>query len=325
MFSEVKGKIMSEEVKNSEQTAQAKVEQTADTQTPQEKKSCKCFFANNKHAAFAVVGVVGVIIGLVIGLLMGGPSSAIGTTTVPESKLDETLATYNYNGSHKISIRELMEAQGSVDLYKTTDADGKEAYRVPSTEAVNSYVRSQVLLDLADAKGIKVTNEEVLDMLKQTYNVQGEDGLDALAKQFGTTPEKLKELVSNQLKSEKLVKTLMGDGSELPEPPSKPEAPEADAEDKATSEYADYIRKVVGSAWNNDDKKWADENSPYAKTLVGENAFNGETATYAQANIVFSIAAQEYQDMVAKGQAKALETINDAMANTSLTVRTMAQ
>ena len=324
MFSEVKGKIMAEEVKNSEQTADVKDQQTADAQT-QEKKSCKCFFANNKHAAFAFVGIVGVIVGLIIGLLIGGPSSPLGTTTVPESKLDETIATYKYNGDHKITIRELMEAQGSIDLFKTTDKDGKEAYRIPSSEAVTSYVRNQVLIELADSKGIKVSDDEVFEMLKKSYNVDGQEGLDNLAKQFGTTPEKLKDLVVQQIKGEKLVRNLMGDGSELPEPPTKPEAPAEGQENKATAEYADYIRNLVGDAWNNTDKKWADDNSSFAKTLVGDNAFNGETATYTQANIVYSIVAQEYQEKVTKGQTKALDEINAAMANTSLTLRTLAQ
>ncbi len=315
---------MAEEVKNSDQAADVKPQHAAETKAPEEKKS-KCFFANNKHAAFAFVGVVGIIIGLIIGLLMGGPSSPLGTTTVPESKLDETIATYKYNGDHKVTIRELMEAQGNIELFKTTDKDGKEAYRVPSSEAVTSYVRNQVLIELADSKGIKVSDDEIYDVLKKSYNVDGQEGLDNLAKQFGTTPERLKDLVSQQIKGEKLVRNLMGDGADLPDPPAKPEAPAEGEDSKATAGYAEYIRNIVGDAWNNNDKKWNDENSAFAKTLVGDNAFDGETATYTQANIVYSIVAQEYQEKVSKGQTKALDEINAAMANTSLTLRTLAQ
>ncbi len=313
---------MAEEVKNSEQTEKAA---TTDVKASEEKKHSKCFFANNKHAAMAFVGVVGVIIGLVIGLFMGGTTSPLGVTTVPESKLDETIATYKYNGTHKATIREIMEDNGSVDFYKTTDEKGQEVYHVPSSEVVANYVRSQVILDIANEKGIKVTDEEVTEALNHSYHVANEESLASMAKQIGSTPEKIKQMITNQLKKEKLVMDLMGDDGQLPDPPAKPEAPAEGEESEATAAYADYIRNIVGSAWNNETKQWADENSPYAKTLVGENAFDGEKATYSQANVVFSIAAQNYQDMVTKGQTKAFDTINNALANTSLTVRTLAQ
>ncbi len=307
---------MTEEVKNS---PQHKAEMGDTT------KKAKCYFAEHKNAAYAAFAVIGLIVGLLIGsFFLGGPASPLGETQVPASKLDETIATYKYNGNHTVTIRELMEAQGNIDLFKTVDPSGNEVYRVPGSETALSYVRSQILMKFADSKGIKVSNEEVLDTIRTTYGVEGDDNIASLAKQFGTTPEKLKELVAQQLKSEKLVKSLLGDENLDINPPAKPEKPEGD-ESKATEKYAEYIRNTVGDAWNQADGKWANENSPYAMTLVGDNAFNGKTATYSQANTVYSIAVQQFQEEMGKKQAKAIDEINKVMASSSVTVRTLAQ
>ncbi len=307
---------MSEEIKDSQNTAE----------TTSKKESCKCYFANNKKAAYAAVGAICLIIGLLIGsFFLGGPSSALGASTVPESKLGETIATYNYNGNHSVSIRDIMEAQGSVDFYKTRDEQGNELYRVPSTDAVVGYVRSQILISYADSKGIKVTDEDVKQAIKENYGIEGDENVEALAKQIGITTDQLKKLVSNQVKTEKLVEYLMGDPKDLPKAPERPEAPEKGQEDVASEQYANYIIKAVGPAWNEQEGKWADENSPFAMTLVGENAFDGKKATFTQASIVFSILAQEYQETMSKNQMKAIEDINAQMANASINVRTLAQ
>ncbi len=287
---------------------------------------CKCFFAKNKYAGYGTVGAICLIIGLLIGtFFLGGPSSGLGVSTVPESGLDQTIATYKYNGKHNITIRELMEAYSTVDMFKTTDAEGNEVYRVPSSDSVISYVRTQVLDKLADSKGISISDEELAEAIKTTYNVEGDENIDALAKQFGVDTAKFKSLMSQQLKGEKLIKSYMGDEKDLPVAPEQPKAPAKEAEKTATEEYAQYILNVVGPAWDAAAGKWADDESPYAKTLTGEMAFDGKKATFSQASIVYSIASQTYQEAVAKSQMKAFDEINKAMSSTSVTIRTIGQ
>ncbi len=286
----------------------------------------KGFFALNPMAGYIATAVVSLVLGLLIGsFFLGGPSSAIGSATVSESQLDTAIATYSYKGTHKVTIRELMEAQGSVDLFKTTDAEGNEVYRVPASDSVTSYVRSQIIGLFADSKGITVSDDEVFEALKKAYNVEGDENIEALAKQFGVTTDKLKELIGQQLKTEKLLKSFMEETEEVPALPAQPEAPEKGKEQEASEKYAEYIRNAVGGAWDDANKKWADENSAFAKTLVGDTAFDGTKATFTQANIVFSILSQEHQEKTGRAQATAMEEINNAMASASITIRTLAQ
>ncbi len=287
---------------------------------------CKCFFAKNKYAGYGTVGAICLIIGLLIGsFFLGGPSAGLGVSTVPESGLDKTIATYNYNGKHNITIRELMEAYSTVDMFKTTDPEGNEVYRVPSSDSVISYVRTRVIDNLADSKGIKISDEELAEAIKNTYNVEGDENIDALAKQFGVDTPKFKTLMTQQLKGEKLIKSYMGDEKDIPAAPEQPKTPEKDAEKTPTEEYAQYIINLVGSAWDGAAGKWADDESPYAKTLVGDMAFDGQKATFSQASVVFSIASQTHQEAVAKSQMAAFEEINKAMNSTSVTILTIGQ
>ena len=91
-------------------------------------------------AICAVALVVGVLCGHF--LLSNGSGAASGKTTLSESDLDSTIATYTYDGSsHAITAREVLQQNGSLENQANSDG----SYNVPSADDILSYARNPLV------------------------------------------------------------------------------------------------------------------------------------------------------------------------------------
>ena len=109
-----------------------------------------------KHKYFIAGAVVAVIVAGIIGYFAGSGgfgSKGVSAPVFAESELDATVATWKFKGaSHKITAREAIESQYSLDSVKTEDG----MYPAPSAEVILSYTRNQVILEAAKKQGVSI-------------------------------------------------------------------------------------------------------------------------------------------------------------------------
>lgn len=237
-------------------------------------------------AAFVIAIIVAGVGGYFIGRGgFGGASSAPGSALLTEGQLDATVASYTYKGArHDITAREAIESQYSLDSMKTDDG----MYRAPSAETLVAYVRTQILLNEAEARGIEVTDDEVTAYAEQTY---GTSDFATLATQYGLSEDQAREIVRNSTMIEKLYNQIAPASTvALPEEPEQPADGDTSTRSKA---YADYIINLAGDEWDAETGTWASTDGPYATALQGMDV-TADSASYEEAIIAYYVAYQEY-------------------------------
>lgn len=284
----------------------------------QGKKACPLSVC--KNSGVIISSVVCLALGLALGYFVfgGGFNSALAKTTLSESELNAVVATFNYNGKHTVTAKDVLESTGSLDRSK--DQDGN--YMVPSAESIVGYVRNQVLIAAAKAEGIEVTDEDVANFLQNRLGVKE---VKDLVSQTGMDEETLKKMVHDSALTEKLLSKKTEGKNEVPgQAPEMPAQPEKGKENEATEAYAEYIKGLVGDAWDSENAKWSDENSDLAKAFTGENEFNGKTATYQQATMAYYTISSKYQQAQADASKLSTDYINELFSNTTIELKTLA-
>lgn len=262
---------------------------------------------------------------LVLGLALGhfafrggaaaGGTALAGKTTVAESELDNAYATYTYKGAtNTITIREVIEQNGTVDAAKTADG----TYTVPSAEYALNVARTAILNSEVESRGITVTDEDVTEYAKTAL---GTDDFDAIASTYGMDADEVKKLIEENCKITALREEVVG--GELPEMPESPTAPAEGSEDQVTKEYADYIIKLAGDAWNSKKGEWADKDGAYA-TALADATFSADGATYSAAQSAYYVAYQEYSTKQSEMSTKWAEFLNGLLSNATIQVGTLA-
>lgn len=237
-------------------------------------------------AAFVIAIIVAGVGGYFIGRGgFGGASAAPGSALLTEGQLDATVASYTYKGArHDITAREAIESQYSLDSMKTDDG----MYRAPSAETLVAYVRTQILLDEAEARGIEVTDDEVAAYAEQTY---GTSDFATLSTQYGLSEDQVREITRNSTMIEKLYDQIAPASTvALPEEPEQPADGDTSTRSKA---YADYIINLAGDEWDAEAGTWASTDGPYATALQGMDV-TADSASYEEAIIAYYVAYQEY-------------------------------
>ena len=226
-----------------------------------------------------VAGVSGYFLG------SGGfGSKGVSAPVFAESELDATVATWKFKGaSHKISAREAIESQYSLDSVK--DEDGN--YPAPSADAVLSAVRNRSLLEEAAKQGIKLSDEDPSSSAEASL---GTSDFSAIADQYGVSEDQAKQIVREQGTIQKLYQSVMDDAPAMPKAPAEPESGD---ENEAKAEYAAYIIDLAGKEWDAEAGTWAKLDGAYATALAGEE-ITPESATYAQAQKAYAVAYQQY-------------------------------
>lgn len=240
-----------------------------------------------KHKYFIAGALVAVIVAGVSGYFLGSGgfgSRGVSAPVFAESELDATVATWKFKGaSHKISAREAIESQYSLDSVK--DEDGN--YPAPSADAVLSYVRNRILLEEASKQGIELSDEDLSSSAEASL---GTSDFSAIADQYGVSEDQAKQIVREQGTIQKLYQSVMDDAPAMPKAPAEPESGD---ENEAKAEYAAYIIDLAGKEWDAEAGTWAKLDGAYATALAGEE-ITPESATYAQAQKAYAVAYQQY-------------------------------
>lgn len=240
-----------------------------------------------KHKYFIAGALAAVIVAGVSGYFLGSGgfgSKGVSAPVFAESELDATVATWKFKGaSHKISAREAIESQYSLDSVK--DEDGN--YPAPSADAVLSYVRNRILLEEASKQGIELSDEDLSSSAEASL---GTSDFSAIADQYGVSEDQAKQIVREQGTIQKLYQSVMDDAPAMPKAPAEPESGD---ENEAKAEYAAYIIDLAGKEWDAEAGTWAKLDGAYATALTGEE-ITPESATYAQAQKAYAVAYQQY-------------------------------
>lgn len=240
-----------------------------------------------KHKYFIAGALAAVIVAGVSGYFLGSGgfgSKGVSAPVFAESELDATVATWKFKGaSHKISAREAIESQYSLDSVK--DEDGN--YPAPSADAVLSYVRNRILLEEASKQGIELSDEDLSSSAEASL---GTSDFSAIADQYGVSEDQAKQIVREQGTIQKLYQSVMDDAPAMPKAPAEPESGD---ENEAKAEYAAYIIDLAGQEWDAEAGTWAKLDGAYATALAGEE-ITPESATYAQAQKAYAVAYQQY-------------------------------
>lgn len=240
-----------------------------------------------KHKYFIAGALVAVIVAGVSGYFLGSGgfgSKGVSAPVFAESELDATVATWKFKGvSYKISAREAIESQYSLDSVK--DEDGN--YPAPSADAVLSYVRNRILLEEASKQGIELSDEDLSSSAEASL---GTSDFSAIADQYGVSEDQAKQIVREQGTIQKLYQNVMDDAPAMPKAPAEPESGD---ENEAKAEYAAYIIDLAGKEWDAEAGTWAKLDGAYATALAGEE-ITPESATYAQAQKAYAVAYQQY-------------------------------
>lgn len=290
--SEADGEPESEGVEDSEPAADASADSStavpaATSRAARPKKTRMQRAMMGKHKYFIAGALAAVIVAGVSGYFLGSGgfgSKGVSAPVFAESELDATVATWKFKGaSHKISAREAIESQYSLDSVK--DEDGN--YPAPSADAVLSYVRNRILLEEASKQGIELSDEDLSSSAEASL---GTSDFSAIADQYGVSEDQAKQIVREQGTIQKLYQSVMDDAPAMPKAPAEPESGD---ENEAKAEYAAYIIDLAGKEWDAEAGTWAKLDGAYATALAGEE-ITPESATYAQAQKAYAVAYQQY-------------------------------
>ncbi len=263
-------------------------------------------------AAFVIAIIVAGVGGYFIGRGgFGGASAAPGSALLTEGQLDATVASYTYKGArHDITAREAIESQYSLDSMKTDDG----MYRAPSAETLVAYVRTQILLDEAEARGIEVTDDEVAAYAEQTY---GTSDFATLSTQYGLSEDQVREITRNSTMIEKLYDQIAPASTvALPEEPEQPADGDTSTRSKA---YADYIINLAGDEWDAEAGTWASTDGPYATALQGMDV-TADSASYEEAIIAYYVAYQEYATQASESSQTWTDFANTLFADADMDI-----
>ena len=187
-------------------------------------------------------------------------------------------------------------------------------YRAPSAETLVAYVRTQILLNEAEARGIEVTDDEVTAYAEQTY---GTSDFATLATQYGLSEDQAREIVRNSTMIEKLYNQIAPASTvALPEEPEQPADGDTSTRSKA---YADYIINLAGDEWDAETGTWASTDGPYATALQGMDV-TADSASYEEAIIAYYVAYQEYATQASQSSQAWTDFANTLFADADMDI-----
>ena len=220
-------------------------------------------------------------------------------TSITEAELDSAVATYVIDGEvFEVTAREALAQQSSLDAAR--NADG--GYIMPSAESVISAVRTALLMRDAEAKGITVTDEEVVAYAQETF---GTDDLASLAAAYTMDQETLTNRLRESATMAKLRVAVVG------------EAPEEGKEAEPTADYAAYIIGLAGDEWDAEHGIWSEEGGDYA-TALKDYDVKADAATYDAAQTAYNVAYQLHSVAVTSASTQWTEYVNTQLSTASV-------
>ena len=254
--------------------------------------------------------VAALAIGVVVGhFALGGLGAGNGKTTLAESDLDSTVATYTIDGkSNKITAREAIESTTTLDAAKNEDG----TYAVPSADTILSCARNRILTAQVEAEGITVSDDDMKAYAKETM---GSDDIETIASQYGMEKDAAEKLLKEAAGVKKLYEKIVDTDSLT--------APTAPEEGKTEAEYGKYIVGLLGDEWDAKKDTWAKTDGDFYSAL-GEQKFSSKSATFDQANAAYYVAYQKYSTEYSAASAKWTTYVNERLSKASIQINTLA-
>ncbi|WP_077597532.1 hypothetical protein [Olsenella urininfantis] len=265
------------------------------------------------------IAIACLVVGVLCGhFLLGGASGVVGgiagKTTISEGELDHAVGSFTYKGqTTSVSARDVITATSSLNSAKAEDG----SYKLPKADGVLAVARTKILLMDAEAKGIKVTDDDVSAYAKQTL---GSDDYATIASSHGMDADTVKELLRQSAIMGKLREQVVT--AQLPASPTAPTAPAGGEEATATAEYAKYVIGLAGDEWDSDKNGWVSADSPYATALANYTVSN-DSATYEAAKAAYYVAYQKYTTAKGELSAQWSNYVNDLLCNASVSISTL--
>lgn len=238
------------------------------------------------------IAVILVIVAGIGGYFIGNGGFAgkgPGAVAVEESQLDTVLARWSFNGkTTNLTVREAIESQYSLENAKGDD--GK--YTVPTAEVVVAYVRNQILLADAESRDITVDEDEMSAFAEEQL---GSSDYSTIASQYGVSEDQAKQVVKENATIKKLTEQVVPDAptGSVPEAPTEPADGNAET---ASKDYADYIIDLAGDEWDSEKGTWASKDGAFYNALSSSTTFSADSATYADAQLAYYAAYQQYAE-----------------------------
>lgn len=216
---------------------------------------------------------------------MGKSSALVGKCTVTADELDAVLGSYDYNGSTtNVTVRQAIEESSSLEAVQNEDG----TYELPSSDAVLSIARNNILLQEAAARNVLATDEEALAYAKDTL---GTDDYATIAASYHMSADKVKEQMQSAATIRKLKESVVSTKSAAQ--PQPPESPEEGKEDEPSEEYAAYVIGLLGDEWDSNANTWARDNGAFREALT-DYTISNDVATYSAAQAAYYVAYTQY-------------------------------
>lgn len=236
---------------------------------------------------FGFALILGVLFGRFVLASIATSNQLNGVTTLTESELTTTVASYTYNGlRYEVSAQEVIEF--NMSLESAVNSDG--TYTMPTADEVLSYVRTQILNAAIEAEGIEVSDDE-LDEFAESY--LGSSDYASIASSWGLDEDSAIEILRQSCGQYKLREQMVG--SVTAELPDVPDTCDSGNEDVATAEYGAYIVSLLGDEWDTETDTWARTDGDYYAALSGYE-FSSTSGTYNQAIAAYYVAYTLYYE-----------------------------
>ena len=234
-------------------------------------------------------------------------------TSLTEQQLDKPIGTYVIDGeTFEITARDAIAQQSSLEAMRNEDG----TYAVPSTESVLAAARTAVLMREVEARGITVTDDELVTYAQETF---GTSDFAQLGTTFSMDEETLKARLRESCATAKLRSLVVSEPVAAPEPPTPPEEGK---EGELMSEYADYIINLVGDEWDSAKGDWASPDGTYAQALH-DYEVKADGSTYDAATTAYNVAYQLYSANTTSPEVQWTEYVNTLLAKAKFSVSTI--
>lgn len=295
----------------------AKKESDTHKNVPEKKVEHTRQFAMSHVVVIALVAVLcGGLLGyFVVPMFMHAGAS--GKTTIADNAINNTVVgSYVYNGQKiNLTAHDVMYYTTGINSQKMQD---DKSYAMPAADNVLAEARAEIIIKEAEKQNITVSDEEVAQFAKDDL---GSDDFQKLAENYQLdNADEAKAIARRAVLEQKLRDSVLKDQA-----PTRPETPTAAADGKdqeKTTQYGEYLVKILGQHWDTEKNTWKDTENNYYAALKDTN-FDGKTASYEQARMAYYVATQEYIQKQQELSNKWTDYVNNLMSSCSIEISSL--
>ena len=232
-------------------------------------------------AVVAVAVLAGFAIGVVshvelptdkVSVMLGDP---VASESIGEDGLDADAATLSYAGKAvRVSLRQAIETRRPLSEARLEDG----SYEAPSAEDVLAAVRGEIILANAAERGI-TEDDAVSAWVSSRY---GLSSVADLAREMGVPEEEALRQVRGPAVAQALMEKVVGSG--FSPPPPAPYEPASGNRSERVARYATYVNNIE------------DESAGVVDATLDGYAYDGSTASYDMAVVVYEEAMSRWED-----------------------------